>query len=134
MEFRKQIEVAYKLSARENVRDAVGMEGPAVVGRASGIDLKASLQEVRDFMACCNDKIDVPEKPLQLCKWAEQKEYRIGDVVTFHLKYSNLGGKPITDVAVSDSLTARLEYVPGSATPIATPYSLCRKMKPVRSW
>jgi uncharacterized repeat protein (TIGR01451 family) len=115
VELRKQIEVAYKLSARENVRDAVGVEGPAVVGRSSGLDLRASLQEVRDFMACCNDKIDVPEKPLQLCKWAEQKEYRIGDVVTFHLKYSNLGGKPITDVAVSDSLTARLEYVPGSA-------------------
>jgi uncharacterized repeat protein (TIGR01451 family) len=74
-----------------------------------------TLQEVRDFMACCNDKIEVPAKPLQLCKWAEQKEYHIGDIVTFHLKYSNLGGKPITDVAVSDSLTARLEYVPGSA-------------------
>ena len=25
------------------------------------------------------------------------------------------GGQPITDVAVSDSLTGRLEYVPGSA-------------------
>jgi uncharacterized repeat protein (TIGR01451 family) len=86
-----------------------------VVGRSSETQLKASLQEARDFMACCNEKIEVPEKPLQLCKWAEQKEYRIGDVVTFHLKYSNLGGKPITDVAVSDSLTARLEYVPGSA-------------------
>ena len=115
VEFRKQIEVAYKLSVHERVRETGGVEGPAVVGRSSGLDLKASLQDVRDFMACCNDKIDVPEKPLQLCKWAEQKEYRIGDVVTFHLRYSNVGGKPITDVAVSDSLTARLEYVPGSA-------------------
>jgi hypothetical protein len=31
------------------------------------------------------------------------------------LKYSNHGGQPITDVAVSDSLTGRLEYVAGSA-------------------
>jgi uncharacterized repeat protein (TIGR01451 family) len=36
-------------------------------------------------------------------------------VVTFMLKYSNHGGKPITDVAVTDSLTTRLEYVPGSS-------------------
>ncbi len=111
----KQIEVAYQLSVHETVRGAIGVEGPAVVGRTSETQLKASLQEARDFMACCNEKIEVPEKPLQLCKWAEQKEYRIGDVVIFHLRYSNVGGKPITDVAVSDSLTARLEYVPGSA-------------------
>ena len=36
-------------------------------------------------------------------------------MVTFFLKFSNIGGKPITDVAVSDSLTGRLEYIPGSA-------------------
>jgi uncharacterized repeat protein (TIGR01451 family) len=115
LEFRKQIEVAYQLSVHENVQAEIGVEGPAVVGRVSETQLKTILQEVRDFTACCNDKIEVPEKPLQLCKWAEQKEYRIGDIVTFHLRYSNLGGKPITDVAVSDSLTARLEYIPGSA-------------------
>lgn len=115
LEFRKQIEVAYQLSVHERVEGLVNVEGPAVVGQISETQVKTSLQEVRDFMACCCDKIDIPEKPLQLCKWAEQKEYRIGDVVTFHLRYTNLGGKPITDVAVSDSLTARLEYIPGSA-------------------
>ena len=36
-------------------------------------------------------------------------------MVTFYLKYTNHGGKPISDVALSDSLTGRLEYVPGSA-------------------
>ena len=40
---------------------------------------------------------------------------QVGDVVTFFLKYSNHGGQPITNVAVSDSLTGRLEYVIGSA-------------------
>jgi uncharacterized repeat protein (TIGR01451 family) len=39
----------------------------------------------------------------------------VGDVVTFTLRYSNHGGKPMTDIAVSDSLSGRLEYVPGSA-------------------
>jgi uncharacterized repeat protein (TIGR01451 family) len=115
LEFRKQVEVAYQLSTRRSVAAVEGVEGPAVVGRVNELKTITTLQEVRDFMACCNDKIEVPAKPLQLCKWAAQKEYHIGDIVTFHLKYSNLGGKPITDVAVSDSLTARLEYVPGSA-------------------
>ena len=36
-------------------------------------------------------------------------------MVTFFLRYSNHGGRPLTDVAVSDSLSARLEYVAGSA-------------------
>ena len=98
---RERIEVAIALSERRSVAGVVGAEGPAVVGRVQETRLIATLQEPRDFMACCCDKVELPEKPLQICKWAEQKEYRLGDVVTFHLKYSNLGGKPITGVAVS---------------------------------
>jgi uncharacterized repeat protein (TIGR01451 family) len=56
-----------------------------------------------------------PDRPLVLCKSVDQTEARIGDVVTFSLRYSNVGARPITDVVVSDSLTTRLEYVPGSA-------------------
>jgi uncharacterized repeat protein (TIGR01451 family) len=40
---------------------------------------------------------------------------QIGDVVTFFISYTNTGGKPIANIAVSDSLSPRLEYVPGSA-------------------
>ena len=54
-------------------------------------------------------------KPLLLIKWPDRCATQIGDIVTFFLKYTNQGGQPITDVVVSDSLTARLEYVPGSA-------------------
>ncbi len=46
-ELRKQIEVAYQLSVHENVQAAIGLEGPAVVGRTSETQLKASLQEAR---------------------------------------------------------------------------------------
>jgi uncharacterized repeat protein (TIGR01451 family) len=56
-----------------------------------------------------------PARPLVLCKTADKQEVQIGDVVTFSLKYTNTGGQPITGVVVSDSLTGRLEYVPGSA-------------------
>ena len=53
--------------------------------------------------------------PLQLCKSADRMAAQVGDVITFALKYGNVGGKPITGVVVSDSLTGRLEYVVGSA-------------------
>jgi uncharacterized repeat protein (TIGR01451 family) len=52
--------------------------------------------------------------PLVLCKRHDTPCGQIGDIVTFHLSYTNPGGTPITDVVVSDSLTGRLEYVPGS--------------------
>jgi uncharacterized repeat protein (TIGR01451 family) len=56
-----------------------------------------------------------PCGPLVLCKWCDAKAARVGDIVTFHLKYTNTGGQPMTNVIVSDSLTTRLEYVPGTA-------------------
>jgi len=56
-----------------------------------------------------------PERPLVLQKWADRQSGQIGDLVTFYLRFSNRGGQPITDVAITDSLTGRLEYVPGSA-------------------
>jgi uncharacterized repeat protein (TIGR01451 family) len=55
-----------------------------------------------------------PARPLVLCKWADRQAVRIGDVVTFYLKYTNQGEQPITGVVVSDSLVSRLEYVAGS--------------------
>ncbi len=52
---------------------------------------------------------------MTLSKWADKQAVQIGDVVTFNLKYTNPGARPITGVVLSDSLTGRLEYIPGSA-------------------
>jgi uncharacterized repeat protein (TIGR01451 family) len=52
---------------------------------------------------------------------------KLGEVVTFYLRYENVTTQTMTDVVVSDSLTARLEYVEGTtktdrpATFTATP-------------
>jgi uncharacterized repeat protein (TIGR01451 family) len=40
---------------------------------------------------------------------------KIGDVVIVTIRYSNHSRLPISEVVVSDNLTARLEYVPGSS-------------------
>jgi uncharacterized repeat protein (TIGR01451 family) len=63
----------------------------------------------------CVKRPQPPEAPLQLCKNVDRHCASIGDVVTFTLRYANPGGQPINNVVVNDSLTGRLEYVPGSA-------------------
>jgi len=57
-----------------------------------------------------------PDCGLMLMKWVEPRgPHQIGDTVTFFLRYRNPLNEPLTDVVVSDSLTARLEYLPGTA-------------------
>lgn len=91
-------------------------EGPQAVGRVAGVDIFVGAQDTREVLASCHHVTPPPpDKPLYLYKWADRTSAKVGDVVTFYLKYSNVGGKTITDVAVSDSLTGRLEYIPGSA-------------------
>jgi uncharacterized repeat protein (TIGR01451 family) len=54
-------------------------------------------------------------EPISLFKWSEPKEAHVGDVVTFYLRYHNHTKESVDNLVISDSLTARLEYVAGSA-------------------
>jgi uncharacterized repeat protein (TIGR01451 family) len=113
---KRQIQFARSLSARTGLDLLEQSEQTAVVGRLEGLKIVEATVEARDVTVCnCEPPVTLPDKPLVLCKWADKDAAQVGDVVTFTLKYTNSGGKPITDVAVTDSLTARLEYVPGSA-------------------
>ena len=69
----------------------------------------------RDLTVCCNEAPIPPDKPLVVVKCADRGAAQVGDEVTFSIRYSNVGGRAMTDVAVSDSLSPRLEYVEGSA-------------------
>jgi uncharacterized repeat protein (TIGR01451 family) len=113
----RQVELARSLFRSETVAGTEQVVHTEVVGRyEGGPQLVKATAETRDLTVCCEEgPIVLPDKPLVLCKWADKQTAQVGDVVTFTLRYSNQGGRPITDVAVSDSLTARLEYVPGSA-------------------
>jgi uncharacterized repeat protein (TIGR01451 family) len=112
----KQLELARELSRREGLQENEQVTGTAVVGRVQGgPEVISAAAETRDFTVCCNEAPRVPDKPLVLYKCADRPAAKVGDVVTFTLRYSNHGGRPLTDIAVSDSLTTRLEYVPGSA-------------------
>jgi uncharacterized repeat protein (TIGR01451 family) len=117
VELRRQVELARQLSTNVATQVAVGSVGTAVVGRiAAGPQIVTGEVTTRDLTVCCEDAVPCPpDKPLLLVKCADRTSAQPGDVVTFFLRYSNHGGQPITDVAVSDSLSPRLEYVPGTA-------------------
>jgi uncharacterized repeat protein (TIGR01451 family) len=112
----KQLELARELSRREGTQENKQVEVTSVVGRyQGGPEVVSATAETRDFTVCCNEAPRVPDKPLVLYKCADRPAAKVGDVVTFTLRYSNHGGRPLTDVAVSDSLTGRLEYIPSSS-------------------
>ncbi len=93
------------------------MVGPSVVARVeNGPELVRATAETRDLTSMgFQGPPMTTSRPLSLFKWADRDSANVGDVVTFFLRYANQGQRTLTDVAVSDSLTSRLEYVSGSA-------------------
>jgi uncharacterized repeat protein (TIGR01451 family) len=87
----------------------VGTNRPSVVGQVEGVAVTAALVEpevLTAYPTLC---------PLTVTKTVEADgPVGSGDVVTFTIRYVNTGSKPVSDLVVSDSLSGRLEYVPGS--------------------
>jgi uncharacterized repeat protein (TIGR01451 family) len=82
---------------------------PAAVANLNGTVVAAQVLEtedltVRDDCTLTLVKRMDPPHPKQ-----------IGEVVTFYLSFRNPTSQPMTGVVISDSLTARLEYIEGSA-------------------
>ena len=112
----KQLQLARELSLLQQLAGTEQVIGTSVIGRVKGgPEVVTALASTRDLTVCCNETPCPPDKPLVLIKCADRGSAQVGDVVTFSLRYSNVGGRPIVDVAVSDSLSGRLEYVEGSA-------------------
>lgn len=53
---------------------------------------------------------------LRIVKLADKKTASPGDVVTFTIRYDNLGDREVAGINIVDNLTPRLEYVEDSAT------------------
>jgi len=117
LQLARQIAFAQSFSQGEHVSGFHNYTGPAVVARVEGgPEVVRATMETRDVTSICmKEPVHAPDKPLVLIKWADRDAAKVGDVITFFLRYSSQGHKPLTDVAVTDSLTTRLEYVPGSA-------------------
>jgi uncharacterized repeat protein (TIGR01451 family) len=110
----QQTEHSRGLVGRERTSGIEASQRASVVARLEGLGQYITVQETRSVTG----SLEPPppcDGPLVLCKSADREAAQIGDVITFYLKYTNVGGQPMTDVVVNDSLSGRLEYVPGSA-------------------
>lgn len=89
--------------------------GVAATGRINGLEI-TSTQRSTDTLdgSCPPPTSPTPDRPLRIIKWPDKKGCNVGELVMFSLQYTNQGSQPITNVVVSDSLTSRFEYVPGS--------------------
>jgi uncharacterized repeat protein (TIGR01451 family) len=91
--------------SREKVVALTSLEGVRIIGR---LDKAVETVGVETEEHCTDE-------PLEVCKSCSTDKAQIGDIVTYTIKYANKSCQPILDVALSDSLTSRLEYVPGTA-------------------
>jgi uncharacterized repeat protein (TIGR01451 family) len=88
----------------------LGSTRPLVVGQVEGVKVTGALvepEQLTAFPTLC---------PLTVTKSVDPPGPKEpGEVVTITIKYLNSGSKAISDIVVSDSLSGRLEYIPGSA-------------------
>lgn len=57
---------------------------------------------------------ELPNGRLRICKVADRGDALPGEIVTFLLRVDNVGDSPLSDIVLTDSLSARLQYVPES--------------------
>jgi uncharacterized repeat protein (TIGR01451 family) len=111
----QQTEQLAILRNRERASSVVAAVGTLPVSQIQGTAVVIGLEKEQTVVGTLEKKPCPPARPLVLCKTTDKQAVQIGDVVAFTLMYTNVGGQPISNVVVSDSLTGRLEYVSGSA-------------------
>jgi uncharacterized repeat protein (TIGR01451 family) len=114
IEYQQNINLA-TVSTWQKPSGLVNLQQTQVVGRSEGLVIYANAEGVGHVTGMCAPPEAAECAKLVIFKWPDKCELQIGDLVTFFIRYKNQGSRPITGVAVSDSLTARLEYVPQSA-------------------
>src|SRR5262249_24929378 len=89
----RQLELVRELSGAKHLAGTENVKGTAVVGRVvGGPEVVEAWVQTRDLTVCCDHAPLPPDKPLVLIKCADRSAAKVGDVVTFTLRYSNHGG------------------------------------------
>ena len=95
----------------------------AAITWSGGQSLQVILDNTTAAAVVSERKVDtlysVDEPPanpkIRIIKVASTPFAEVGDTVDFTLRFDNVGNQPIGNVAILDSLTTRLEYVPNTA-------------------
>ncbi len=88
-------------------------QSPVIQGK-----LETATTGVSEIRATALTVIEEDDTPgtLRIVKAADKSTAEVGDVVTFTIRYDNLGTNPVSTVRIIDNLTPRMEYVDDSAT------------------
>lgn len=79
------------------------------------LDKKLPLEAVRETTLGETVMYDLAGKArMRICKIADKSEAQPGDIVSFTLRFDNVGDQKVSNVTIVDNLTTRLEYVEGS--------------------
>ncbi len=113
-ELRQIVELAVAQS-RQRASELEVIQGMVEIKHLTGLVVAVGVMGTAEVVGVCPPPRPPQPCKLALCKTADKQAVRVGEVVTFTLKYTNQGGQPISGIVVSDSLINRLEYVPGSA-------------------
>jgi uncharacterized repeat protein (TIGR01451 family) len=88
----------------------IGTQRPVVTAQVVGVKVEGTYVEpvqLTAYPTLC---------PLTVTKLVDPPgPKQQGEEVTIVIRYANTGTKPATDIVVSDSLSGRLDYIPGSA-------------------
>ncbi len=99
------------LQIQQGVKGLDGIVGrPAALVNVKGLAMAASVlapDDITTYPGCTSLVIQKRVEPTG--------DYKIGDTVTFFIRFNNPSTQPMTEVTIYDSLTTRLEYVDGSA-------------------
>lgn len=113
--FKKQVELALALTRVEGLGRAKTVVATEVAGQVEELGVVRAVFEPKNVTFVCEPDPQLPDQPLFIQKWASAESAKPGDILTFSILYKNVGGKPIREIAVVDSLSSRLEYLPGTA-------------------
>ncbi len=75
--------------------------------------MKFSLAAVEEL-----NGLKVPDRKgqIRLVKLADKQVAKRGEIVTFTIRFDNIGDRPVGEVVIMDNLTPRMSYVPDTAT------------------
>jgi uncharacterized repeat protein (TIGR01451 family) len=89
-------------------------ENPVVVAKLDSLHQVEARFKAAEMVGV-EDEAPEPGE-LEIVKLADRSSAKPGDIVTFIIRYDNVGDRELTDVTIIDNLTPRLEFLEDSAT------------------
>lgn len=87
---------------------------PVLAAKTTGSNEVYSTWTAQELAA--TDDPDKSKGQIRLVKLADKHVAEKGEIVTFTIRYDNIGDLPVNEVVIMDNLTVRLSYVEGTAT------------------